>query len=92
MTDRKKSAPRRPPDAVLDDPQRREALLTGRAQVIREAIDLANRVGGGVDPDGPREAILRTLLDGWLEMMHFLDQAAQEAEDELSLLSAQRAR
>lgn len=69
---------------------RREGILTGRAQAIKEVIDMANRLGGAVDPGAARGEALATLLSNWMELIHFLDQAAIEAEDEMKLLASQR--
>lgn len=75
---------------MSDDDKRREAVLTGRAQALKEIMDLANRLSVKVDPLGSGEAALHALLSNWMEMMAFLDQAAHEAEDELILLAAER--
>lgn len=74
---------------MSDDLIRREGVLAGRAQAIKEIIDAANRLGAAVDPTAPREDALTTLLSNWLELIHVLDQLAHEAEDELTLMRRQ---
>lgn len=52
---------------------------------------MANRLGERVDPTVSREQALSTLLSNWLEMIHWLDEAAAEAEHEKRLLDVEAA-
>lgn len=70
---------------------RRVALLQGRVEAIKETIVMANRLGERVDPTVSREQALSTLLSNWLEMIHWLDEAAAEAEHEKRLLDVEAA-
>ncbi|MGH6977779.1 MAG: hypothetical protein ACRED4_00565, partial [Brevundimonas sp.] len=70
---------------------RRVAILQGRAEAIKEAILMANRLGERVDPTVSREQALSMFLSNWLEMIHWLDEAAAEAEHEKRLLDVEAA-
>lgn len=64
----------------------RAGVLTGRSQVITELTALVNQLATRVDPEAGPEAALGTLVQNWLDVVGWLDQAGQEAEDELKLV------
>ena len=53
--------------------------------------DLVNRLSLNVQPELGPEVSLGTLVSNWLEVVAWLDQASQEAEDELHILAAEQA-
>ena len=64
----------------------RAGVLAGRGQVIGEITALVNRLSETVEPEHGPEMTLGTLVQNWLDVVAWLDQAGQEAEDEFKLL------
>lgn len=72
-------------------PDYRAGELAGRTRAVAEMTDLMKRLSLAVQPELGPEVSLSTLVSNWLEVVAWLDQASEEADDELHVLAAERA-
>lgn len=69
-----------------DNPVHRAGVLTGRTQTLAEVMALVRRLSGRIDADASNVEALQALVLAWSELITWLEQAGDEAGQEVVLL------
>jgi hypothetical protein len=72
--------------ALEDNPLHRMGALTGRAQALAEVMAMVRRLSERIHEDASEVEALQTLILAWSELITWLEQAGDEAGQEVVVL------
>lgn len=64
----------------------RGLVMTGRSYALADAFSMVRRLSERIETDGTDDQTLQTLVLNWSELLTWLEQAGDEARDELRLM------